>query len=41
MKSYKKNGSTEMKQLAKDKNLHGLKMDFAWLSNALGGGVPW
>jgi predicted ATPase len=37
----KKNGSTEMKQLAKDKNLHGLKMDFAWLSNALGGGVPW
>ena len=37
----KKNGSTEMKQLAKDKNLHGLKMDFAWLSNALGGGVQW
>lgn len=37
----KKSGSTEMKQLAKDRNLHGLKMDFAWLSNALGGGVPW
>ena len=37
----KKDGATQMKQLAKDKNLHGLKMDFAWLSNALGGGVPW
>jgi predicted ATPase len=37
----KRDGATQMKQLPKDKNLHGLKMDFAWLSNALGGGVPW
>ena len=37
----KKDGETQMKQLAKEKDLHGLKMDFAWLSNALGGGVPW
>jgi len=24
-----------------NKNLHGIKMDEAWLSNALGGGLPW
>ena len=37
----KKEGATQIKQFSKDKNLHGLKMDFAWLSNSLGGGVPW
>ena len=37
----KKDGATQIKQFSKDKNLHGLKMDFAWLSNSLGGGVPW
>ncbi|MFC0183735.1 AAA family ATPase [Pseudarcicella hirudinis] len=37
----KKNGSTELKQLKKDLNLYGLPMDEAWLSNALGGGLPW
>lgn len=37
----KKDGSTQTKQIPKETKLHGLKMDFAWLSNALGGGVPW
>jgi predicted ATPase len=36
----KKNGLTEIKQL-KDKDLHGLPLDEAWLTNALGGGLPW
>lgn len=37
----KKQGSTQIKQLKKDLNLYGLPMDEAWLSNALGGGLPW
>jgi predicted ATPase len=37
----KKEGATQIKQFSREQNLHGLKMDFAWLSNALGGGVPW
>ncbi len=36
----KKEGATQTKQI-KGMNLHGLPMDEAWLSNALGGGVPW
>jgi predicted ATPase len=36
----KENGVTIPKQIG-DKNLHGLTMDEAWLTNALGGGVPW
>ncbi len=36
----KKDGATTVKQL-KGTNLHGLEMDEAWLTNALGGGVPW
>jgi predicted ATPase len=36
----KKEGATNIKQL-KGTNLHGLEMDEAWLTNALGGGVPW
>ena len=36
----KKDGATTIKQL-KGTNLHGLDMDEAWLTNALGGGVPW
>ena len=36
----KKDGITVAKQL-KDKDMHGLPMDEAWLTNALGGGVPW
>lgn len=36
----KKDGETKIKQLA-DFKLHGLKMGEAWLSNALGGGIPW
>lgn len=36
----KKDGATTIKQL-KGTNLYGLEMDEAWLSNALGGGVPW
>lgn len=36
----KKQGATQIKQI-KDNNLHGLTMDEAWLSNALGGGLPW
>jgi len=37
----KKEGETKVKQLKKDLNLYGLPMDEAWLSNALGGGLPW
>ncbi len=37
---YKNNGLTSVKQF-QDLNLHGLKMDEAWLSNVLGGGIPW
>ncbi|TKT92172.1 chromosome segregation protein SMC [Dyadobacter frigoris] len=36
----KKNGNTEITQIQK-MNLHGLPMDEAWISGALGGGVPW
>jgi predicted ATPase len=36
----KKDGATQIKQL-KGKNFHGLSMDEAWLTNALGGGLPW
>ena len=36
----KVDGETRIKQL-KDFNLHGFEMDEAWLSNALGGGIPW
>lgn len=36
----KKEGQTKIKQV-KDINLHGFEMDEAWLSNALGGGLPW
>ena len=36
----KKDGITVAKQF-KDKDMHGLPMDEAWLTNALGGGVPW
>ncbi len=34
-------GQTQIKQFGEDFNLHGLPMDEAWLSNALGGGLPW
>lgn len=34
-------GQTQIKQFGKDFNLYGLPMDEAWLSNALGGGLPW
>ncbi len=37
----KKDGATQVKHLKKDLNLYGLPMDEAWLSNALGGGLPW
>lgn len=37
---YKENGITKTKQFF-DLNLHGLRMDDAWLSNVLGGGIPW
>jgi predicted ATPase len=37
----KKNGVTRAKQIAKDFNRHDLTLDEAWLSNALGGGLPW
>ncbi len=33
-------GETKIKQF-KDINLHGMKLDEAWLSNVLGGGLPW
>ncbi len=36
----KKKGETVIKQL-KTQNLHGLRMDEAWLTAALGGGLPW
>lgn len=36
----KVDGETKVKQL-KDFDLHGLRMDEAWLTNALGGGLPW
>ena len=36
----KKDGYTQVTQI-KGRNLHGLRMDEALLSNALGGGVPW
>jgi predicted ATPase len=36
----KRQGATQVKQL-KGKDLHGLTMDEAWLSNALGGGLTW
>jgi predicted ATPase len=34
------NGETQIKQV-RDINLHGLSMDEAWLTNSLGGGIPW
>lgn len=37
---YKEHGLTQIKQFF-DINLHGLRMDEAWLSNVLGGGIPW
>ncbi len=37
----KKNGETTIKQFSKDYKLYSLDMDEAWLSNALGGGLPW
>jgi len=37
---YKEHGFTQIKQFF-DINLHGLRMDDAWLSNVLGGGIPW
>ena len=37
---WKENGTTKIRQ-HKGKNLYNLDMDEAWLSNALGGGVPW
>ncbi|MVM32584.1 AAA family ATPase [Spirosoma sp. HMF4905] len=36
----KNEGATQTKQI-KGMNLHDLPMDEAWLSNALGGGLPW
>jgi predicted ATPase len=36
----KKEGATQIKQI-KGMDLHDLPMDEAWLSNALGGGIPW
>jgi len=37
---YKESGFTKAKQFF-DLNLYNLKMDEAWLSNVLGGGIPW
>ncbi len=37
----KVNGETKVKQFKKDFDLHDLTMNEAWLSNALGGGIPW
>lgn len=37
---YKEHGRTQIKQFF-DFNFHDLKMDQAWLSNVLGGGIPW
>lgn len=36
----KKDGATTVKQFRQE-DLHGLSMDEAWLTNALGGGLPW
>ena len=36
----KKEGATQIKQF-KEEDFHGLDMDEAWLTNALGGGLPW
>lgn len=36
----KKEGATQIKQF-KEEDFHGLSMDEAWLTNALGGGLPW
>lgn len=36
----KKDGCTTIRQF-QDMNLHGLSLDKAWLSNVLGGGLPW
>lgn len=36
----KENGATQVKQF-EGKDFHGLRMDEAWLTNALGGGLPW
>ena len=36
----KRNGQTLIKQF-KDEDLHGLRTDEAWLTNVLGGGLPW
>jgi hypothetical protein len=33
-------GETKIKQF-KGKDFHGLSMDEAWLTNTLGGGLPW
>lgn len=37
---YKEHGFTQIRQFH-DLNLYDLKMDEAWLSNVLGGGIPW
>lgn len=34
-------GATKIKQFSKNHNIYSLDMDDAWLSNALGGGIPW
>lgn len=36
----KVNGETQIKQF-RGKDFHGLSMDEAWLTNSLGGGLPW
>lgn len=36
----KEDGNTQAKQFI-GKNMHGLSMDTAWLTNFLGGGIPW
>ncbi|MCB0521765.1 MAG: AAA family ATPase [Lewinellaceae bacterium] len=37
----KKEGITQAKQIPPDFNRYDLEMDEAWLTNALGGGLPW
>ncbi len=37
----KKEGITRAKQIPPDFNRYDLEMDEAWLTNALGGGLPW
>ncbi|MEZ4960869.1 MAG: AAA family ATPase [Saprospiraceae bacterium] len=37
----KKEGITQAKQIPADFNRYDLEMDEAWLTNALGGGLPW